>query len=286
MHDLDPLPPGTNNKPAAVAVPGNVGGGSSSGSLNELSVHSKRQSNAGPLSDAMSTGANRNLPDSTSASQSQQQQTAQAGGVVAPAVVEVAGTGVKAVLAILEKANATRPFWPAERAIMTQMREWAPLEDLEVVHAALLAQKSVLLAKVLASDPNYVEPESASRLKRKHELMSMQGDVGGGDVDELGDVDADGAMEEEDDGEGEGGDDAMDVEEEGEEEDEEGADEEEEEENEGGEEDEEEDQGEEGEEEDEGDGEEGEEEEEEVDEEEEEDNDEDNDDDDDDEQGQ
>ena len=250
-----------------------MGGGGSSGSLNELSVHAKRQSNASLLSDATTTGTSRNLTDSASASQSQQQTTT-TGGDVAPAVVEVAGTGVKAVLAILEKANATRPFWPSERAIMTQMREWAPLEDLEVVHAALVAQKSVLLAKVLASDPNYVEPESASRLKRKHELLSMQGDVGGGDVDDVGDVDADGAMEE-DDGEGEGGDDAMDVEEEGEEEveEEEEVGDEEEEENEGGEEDEEE-QGEEDEEEEgEGDvdeGEEDEEEEEEVDEEEEE----------------
>ena len=228
----DPLPPGTN-KPGVVSVTGNVGGGGSNGSLNELSVHGKRQSNAGTLADATTTtGTNRNVTDSSSSSQSQQQIT-QASSAVAPAVVEVAGTGVKAVLAILEKANATRPFWPAERAIMTQMREWAPLEDLEVVHAALVAQKSVLLAKVLASDPNYVEPESASRLKRKHELLSMQGEVGGGDVDELGDVDADGTIEEDDDCEGEGGDDTMDVEEEGDEDDEE---EEEEEANEGGEE--------------------------------------------------
>jgi hypothetical protein len=63
------------------------------------------------------------------------------------AAIETEGAGVAAALTILEKVNGARPFYPAECAVLAQMREWSPLEDLEVVHAALVAQKAALLEK-------------------------------------------------------------------------------------------------------------------------------------------
>ena len=58
--------------------------------------------------------------------------------------VLIAGAGVKAILAILENNGGKRPFWPAEKQVLSQMREWSPLEDLQIVHTALNIQKEIL----------------------------------------------------------------------------------------------------------------------------------------------
>jgi hypothetical protein len=70
---------------------------------------------------------------------------------------EIQGTGVEAVLSIIEKVGGKRPFWPSERAILTQMREWSPLEDLQKVHAALMEHKEALLRKYVSFTNNLLQ---------------------------------------------------------------------------------------------------------------------------------
>ena len=86
----------------------------------------------------------------------------------------IAGAGVKAILAILESNAGKRPFWPAEKQVMSQMREWSPLEDLQIVHAALNLQKDIILSRIRGLDPSFVEPISAAKSIRNAILRASK----------------------------------------------------------------------------------------------------------------
>jgi hypothetical protein len=78
----------------------------------------------------------------------------------------VPGAGVEAVLALLNNCAGKRPFWPAEKLVINQFREWSPLEDLEAVHSAMVAQKELLLQRIRCLNPLFTEPLSAVRPPR------------------------------------------------------------------------------------------------------------------------
>lgn len=71
---------------------------------------------------------------------------------------QVSGAGVQAILGILEKSEGKRPFWPSEKLIISQMKEWSPIEDLQIVHKALILHKEMLLDKIRILDNNFIEP--------------------------------------------------------------------------------------------------------------------------------
>ena len=75
----------------------------------------------------------------------------------------IAGSGVKAIISIIENNGGKRCFWPSEKLVINQMKEWSPLEDLQVVHAALTAQKDILLQRIRDCDPTFVEPISSAK---------------------------------------------------------------------------------------------------------------------------
>ena len=75
----------------------------------------------------------------------------------------VPGAGVEAVLSLLNNCAGKRPFWPAEKLIISQFREWSPMEDLEVVHSAMVMQKELLLQRIRCHNPLFTEPLSAVR---------------------------------------------------------------------------------------------------------------------------
>ena len=70
---------------------------------------------------------------------------------------------MEAVLALLNNCAGKRPFWPAEKLVINQFREWSPLEDLEAVHSAMIAQKELLLQRIRCLNPLFTEPLSAVR---------------------------------------------------------------------------------------------------------------------------
>lgn len=53
---------------------------------------------------------------------------------------------------------------------MNQFREWSPIEDLQVVHSAFMAQREALLQRIRCFDPLFVEPLSAARSIKKEVL--------------------------------------------------------------------------------------------------------------------
>ena len=73
----------------------------------------------------------------------------------------IAGSGVKAILSIIENNGGKRCFWPSEKQVINQMKEWSPLEDLQIVHAALVTQKDILLQRIRDHDPTFIEPISS-----------------------------------------------------------------------------------------------------------------------------
>ena len=75
----------------------------------------------------------------------------------------IAGSGVKAILSIIENNGGKRCFWPSEKLVINQMKEWSPLEDLQVVHAAFIAQKDLLLQRIRDCDPTFVEQISSAK---------------------------------------------------------------------------------------------------------------------------
>jgi hypothetical protein len=84
----------------------------------------------------------------------------------------VPGAGVAAVLAILENCGGKRHLWPAEKVTVNQFREWSPIEDLQVVHSAFMAQREALLQRIRCFDPLFVEPISAAR-SIKNEALGL-----------------------------------------------------------------------------------------------------------------
>jgi hypothetical protein len=84
----------------------------------------------------------------------------------------IPGAGVAAVLAILDNCGGKRHLWPAEKVVVNQFREWSPIEDLQVVHSAFMAQREALLQKILCFDPLFVEPISAAR-RIKNEALGV-----------------------------------------------------------------------------------------------------------------
>lgn len=78
----------------------------------------------------------------------------------------VPGSGVEAVLALLDNCGGKRLFWPAEKLVISQFREWSPLEDLEAVHSAMVMQKELLLQRIRCQNPLFTEPLSAVRQPR------------------------------------------------------------------------------------------------------------------------
>jgi hypothetical protein len=86
----------------------------------------------------------------------------------------VPGAGVEAVLALLNNCAGKRPFWPAEKLVINQFREWSPLEDLEAVHSAMVAQKELLLQRIRCLNPLFTEPLSAVRPPRN--VVSTESD--------------------------------------------------------------------------------------------------------------
>lgn len=78
----------------------------------------------------------------------------------------VPGAGVEAVLALLDNCGGKRLFWPAEKLVISQFREWSPLEDLEAVHSAMVMQKELLLQRIRCQNPLFTEPLSAVRQSR------------------------------------------------------------------------------------------------------------------------
>ena len=84
----------------------------------------------------------------------------------------IQGAGVKAILSIVDNNGGKRPFWPAEKVIISQMREWSPLEDLMAVHAALITQRDLLLQRIRGCDPMFVEPVSAAWSVRNAALQA------------------------------------------------------------------------------------------------------------------
>lgn len=89
----------------------------------------------------------------------------------------VPGAGVTAVLAILENCGGKRHFWPAEKLVVNQFREWSPIEDLQIVHAAFMTQKELLLQRIRCLDPMFVEPISAAR-SMKNEALGVPREAG------------------------------------------------------------------------------------------------------------
>jgi hypothetical protein len=88
----------------------------------------------------------------------------------------VPGAGVAAVLAILENCGGKRHLWPAEKVTVNQFREWSPIEDLQVVHSAFMAQREALLQRIRCFDPLFVEPISAAR-SIKNEALGLTKDA-------------------------------------------------------------------------------------------------------------
>ena len=84
----------------------------------------------------------------------------------------VGGSGVAAVLSILENCGGKRPFYPAEKLVINQFREWSPLEDLQAVHAALVLQEGIMLQRIRCFEPTFSEPSSSAR-SIKHAAASM-----------------------------------------------------------------------------------------------------------------
>lgn len=84
----------------------------------------------------------------------------------------VGGSGVAAVLSILENCAGKRPLYPAEKLVINQFREWSPLEDLQTVHAALVLQEAYILQRIRCFDPSFSEPSSTAR-SIKHAAASM-----------------------------------------------------------------------------------------------------------------
>jgi hypothetical protein len=84
----------------------------------------------------------------------------------------VPGAGVAAVLAILKNCGGKRHLWPAEKVTVNQFREWSPIEDLQVVHSAFMAQREALLQRIRCFDPLFVEPISAAR-SIKNEALGL-----------------------------------------------------------------------------------------------------------------
>ena len=78
----------------------------------------------------------------------------------------IPGAGVEAVLALLDNCGGKRLFWPAEKLVISQFREWSPLEDLEAVHSAMVMQKELLLQRIRCQNPLFTEPLSAVRQPR------------------------------------------------------------------------------------------------------------------------
>ena len=83
----------------------------------------------------------------------------------------IAGAGVKAILSILENNDGKRTFWPSEKQMLNQMKEWSPLEDLQIVHTALILQKDLLLQRIRNYEPNFIEPVSSAKNIRNATLL-------------------------------------------------------------------------------------------------------------------
>jgi hypothetical protein len=60
---------------------------------------------------------------------------------------EPAGVSVETALAMVARMAGNRPFHPAEKSLLSQLRDWAPLQDLETVHDALVQQKEALVQR-------------------------------------------------------------------------------------------------------------------------------------------
>ena len=86
----------------------------------------------------------------------------------------IAGAGVKAILSILENNDGKRTFWPSEKQMLNQMKEWSPLEDLQIVHTALILQKDLLLQRIRNYEPNFIEPVSSAKNIRNATLLTSK----------------------------------------------------------------------------------------------------------------
>lgn len=84
---------------------------------------------------------------------------------------QIVGGGVQAVLGILEKNEGKRLFWPSEKLLLSQMREWSPIEDLQIVHKALIIHKEIMLNKIRVLDSNFTEPLCALKNVGDNELL-------------------------------------------------------------------------------------------------------------------
>jgi hypothetical protein len=70
-----------------------------------------------------------------------------AGLAITTTLNEAPGVGIEAALAMIERVAASRSFTAVEKSLLEQLREWAPLRDLEAVHKALSAQKDALISR-------------------------------------------------------------------------------------------------------------------------------------------
>lgn len=101
-------------------------------------------------SGSSSEGARMSVDDSTHDAE----ETERSGGAKSPdEVFEPGAPGISAALAVIARAGLASgkvdggPWTEAELDILEQVRAWAPLQDIQRAHAALLAQKEILIKR-------------------------------------------------------------------------------------------------------------------------------------------